>query len=376
MNIIWLVFLLAVSVVFGSCSDESEQGCGANCASGDTAIAAPDSAESDTLDATSECPFADDGVCDEPASCAFGTDAADCDAACAAGGVAEDAPAELWGACAYREGRRAHLEDVDEALAALGSNGFGGRYGWSHGTVWAKSPVSDEPVERYYTVYVPDSYQAERPAPVLFYLPGFGVEMYGKGLRNDINHLAERHGIVVVYLAQHMRNMGFLGWLGGWHVYNEAFIGDWANNPDLDFLRVMKDEMFSLYNIDRSRIYLSGHSRGAGMSIIIGTMASSEFTGVLSQSGFVGVNGFETEIAKHVGRKIPMVIVHGKRDDDVWVGYSNQAIEALEANGWLEGDNVRPYIVPWAGHRWQPQLNEEIWEYLYSKQLPIAEVTP
>ena len=43
---------------------------------------------------------------------------------------------------------------------------------------------------------------------------------------------------------------------------------DWIDNPDIAYMEVAIEEVKGLYNIDLSRIYVSGHSRGGALSII------------------------------------------------------------------------------------------------------------
>jgi predicted esterase len=323
----------------------------------------------DTQKPPKTCSFKDDDSCDEPANCPLGTDTNDCIKAC----EGEYGP-ELWGACNYLARGIPDHEAVSDDLSARGSNGSGGGYGYWQDTIWAASPNGNGEVRRHYLVYVPKSYTPKRPTPLVYYLAGFGVSMYGNNSYSALDQLAERHGFVVVYAQQHYRNMSWIGWIMGWHVYNQAFAGDWWDNPDLDFLERLTQHMESLYNIDRTRVYATGHSRGGGMSILAGFLAPKRFAGFCAQAGFVGVNNFIDVIKDYKGRKMPAVFVHGNWDDNVGIGESLLAKTALEKMGW--GDMLRYYTVDKVGHRWQPQLNQDWWDLFYSNPLDLDEVAP
>ena len=354
-----------------------------------------DRADAGTVAAPSAplCPFAGDGVCDEPASCALGTDSADCDAACAA----PDPPARLYGACTFRARGLPDHEAVDPDLAKRGSHGSGGLYGWSWGSILARNPGGSSlpPVRRYYMAYVPDTYDPARPAPLMYYLAGFGVSMYGNAGWTDQNQLAERNGVIVVYVQQHYRNMGKHGWMMGWHVYLQAFRGtdpndpaQWSDNPDLDFLVKLTERLKGLYNIDRTRVWTTGHSRGGGMSVILPFLRPDVFAGSCGQAAFSHVNKFEDFIRAYKGRRFPAVLVHGTMDDNVQPSEYHATVKAYRDAGWKtladlqkEGrdpseETLRDYFIPAQGHRWQPDLNQEWFDFLYARPIPLNEVAP
>lgn len=335
----------------------------------------------DTAPAVPECPFAQDGTCDEPASCVFGSDEVDCAAACAQ----TPPPAEVWGACQFRARGWPDLQAVDPDLAKRGSGGSGGRYGWTYGTIEARNPLGAGQVTRYYLVWVPDSYDPARPAPIVYYLGGFGVSMYGVSAWSDLNRTAERNGFIAVYAEQHMRDMGapINRWMMGWHVYLQAFAGDWADNPDVDFLVKLTDRLKTHFNVDRTRVYVTGHSRGGGMSVIAPFIRPDVFAGLCGQAAFSEVNQFNKIIAAWTGRRFPAVLVHGTLDDNVKPIEFHETVKAFKQGGWktleeagAQGETLRPYFVPGVGHTWQPNLNQEWIDFLFAHPIPLSEVAP
>jgi len=341
------------------------------------ATAPPDTAASPAV-----CAHAQGGVCDEPGSCAFGTDEVDCVAACEG-----QPPPHLWGACTFLERGLHDWTAVSDDLAARGSGGAGGGSGWWWGTLMARSSWCDRagacvdgdpPAEfrRYYLTYVPDSVDPRRPAPVVFYLGGFGVNMYGNGGFNALPQLAERHGFILVDAQQHFRNMGWIGWIMGWHVYNQAFAGDWLDAPDVDFLVRVRDEIAAKYNIDRTRVYATGHSRGGGMSILAGFLAPDVFAGFVAQAGFVEVNEFQDFIATYTGRRMAAVVVTGSLDDNVPPEEAYATRKALLDGGWGDAGRLLFYDIPKTGHIWQRDLNTQVWDFIFNHPLPLEDVGP
>src|SRR5437016_684031 len=79
------------------------------------------------------CRFANDGVCDEPRNCAFGTDSSDCSAACARGDTSS-----AGAACAWR-GLPASGNSAPKP--GVGSQGQGGLSGVWDGTLSARGPA-------------------------------------------------------------------------------------------------------------------------------------------------------------------------------------------------------------------------------------------
>ena len=331
-----------------------------------------DAAEPDAVappDADLPCPFVDDGVCDEPASCALGTDEADCARAC----ELDEPPGALYGACAWRRRGESVDEPVDDAALDRASHGEGGAYGRVYGSLLARGPRRGTRVRRHYALYVPDTYDPARPAPLLIYGSGFSVPLFGKFPYTDLERAAEVNGFVLVFAEQLMREMGELGPAQGWHVYNQAFEGDWAENPDVDFYRELVGEIATGYNLDLGRVYASGHSRGAGAAIIAAFLAPEVITGFCAQAGFVGVNDFQAFIRAYAGPTMPAVVVHGHQDDDVHPGEGALTARVLTEVGWNDADRLRYYALDGVGHQWQPQITQAWWEFLAAH---AREVTP
>ncbi|MBI5501817.1 MAG: hypothetical protein HY907_16360 [Deltaproteobacteria bacterium] len=327
--------------------------------------AAPGSADDDT------CTTAFDGACDELQACALGTDSSDCDAACAAGWSAADA-----GACAH-----------DAAVAAAGvppppdtgSHGTGGWTGVWSGTINARGRTVSEQLVRHFKVYVPPSYDPRTATPLIYVLGGFTVDMYGLDAYTELLRTADLNGFIVVFPQQHYYDFGpDIGWVFAWNVFRSDWVGrGWTDNPDVDFIRNLTAELKRSYNIDRTRIFASGHSRGAAMSIILAFVLTDTIAGFVSESGFAEANGFDAEMRAYTGdRLVPGALVHGTSDPDVPLAESDGIRDLLVESGWVPDEDFVYFRLENVAHEWQPQYNQQIWDFLTEHPLPLEAATP
>lgn len=330
---------------------------------------------SPSLPPTGPCATAADGVCDEPATCPFGADAVDCNAACAV----TPEPVDLWGACRFLERGLPEHEAVDPDLSARGSGGAGGARGAWLGHVWSADEMgAPEAVLRSFVAYVPERYREDRPAPLLFYGGGFGDAVHQDGY-HDLRRFAELHGVVVVDVEQRYRDWGNRGYRHGWYTYVEAFAGGWPANPDREYLTKVIGELEALYNVDRTRIYVTGTSRGGAESIIWGFLMPEYIAGFVSQAGFLtsDVNDFSAFIDAYAGaggRRMAAVFVAGAQDDNVPPSETRRGVEQLERLGWREDGLLMDFQLDGVGHQWQPQLTETWWPFLRAHPMPIEAV--
>ena len=313
------------------------------------------------------CIYARDGVCDEPRNCALGSDSSDCDRACA-----EDYHPGLAAACDYDEALPSPGEDV-------GSHGKGGLGGHWEGSILAQDPSDPAgTLPRYYRVYVPPSYDPATAAPLLFVMGGFRVDNHSLAAYTELGRLADQQGIVVVYLQAHFLSYGQSGWVFQWYVYSHNYKpATWQGNPDVDFVRRLTAELKTKYNIDRTRVYASGHSRGGAMSIIVAFEAPDVVAGFWSQSGFSGANKYRSRIRElNPVRKVAGVLVHGVADNDVPVAESDGSATALSDSGLVQDEHFAYFRLEGVTHQWQPQYNAQGWAFLHQRPLPLSQVTP
>lgn len=200
---------------------------------------------------------------------------------------------------------------------------------------------------RTYYLLVPESAKKAAPAPLIVLLHGSGRD--GKSLLDPWTPLAKKQGIVLVApdaLAPQ-----------GWRVPEDG--------PD--FLYDLVELLVNQIDIDRSRVYIFGHSAGAGHGLVMALLESEYFAavavhaGALPQSSFPMMNQSErkTPIAMWVGTQdplFPLPVVRATRD-------------ALKAHGF------HPELTELAGHDHMyynraGSINEQVWKFLREIALP------
>ncbi len=312
------------------------------------------------------CVSAQNGICEELAGCLLGSDSTDCDAACSE----SPWPDEAQAACAY-DGASELVPEPDPEVGSFGEGGWAGMW---DSTVFARGYSSSIEKERHYRVYVPRRYNPEEPTPVLFNLGGFTVDQYFLDEYTELNRTADLNNFIVVYGQPEWRDFGSY-WVWAWYVYENAFYGDWEDNPDLEYLRNIYDELRTLYNVDQTRVYVSGHSRGGALSAIAAFEMPDVFAGFCAQAGFTTYNGYDDRMAELTSHPAAM-LVHGDDDPDVSVDASDDLFDDLVDLGWTEDEDLKYLRLEGVTHRWQPQYNEQMWAFLSSHALALDEVAP
>lgn len=87
---------------------------------------------------------------------------------------------------------------------------------------------------------------------------------------------------------------------------------DISGTADIDFILAIIDSMASRYQIDRSRVYLSGFSMGGMMTYFAATKIADKIAAFAPISGYP-INGPNTKSS----RPVPIIHTHGTTDDVV-----------------------------------------------------------
>ena len=151
---------------------------------------------------------------------------------------------------------------------------------------------------RQYMVRIPTNYSASVAAPVLFGFPG-----------------ANRPPIQFRDMARfHNTSAGSEAIL----VYPKGVDDVWEGAPyartprgeDIAFVQQIIDEIDRTYNVDRSRIYATGHSNGGGMATSLACQLPHVFAGVATVGGAF-YNPVDTGC---LSTAIPFMFFHGTND--------------------------------------------------------------
>jgi poly(3-hydroxybutyrate) depolymerase len=237
-----------------------------------------------------------------------------------------------------------------EAIAAAvkaGKHPFAGRTGdfkrhyllTFDGTASAPSAGDTKGEIMPYRMYVPASYAASRPHPLIVALHGLGgtEDSFFAGYEGTLPRLAEQHGYIVVAPLGY-RVDGSYGW-GLGNPPADLNTRTAQERSEQDVMQVLQ-LVTKQYKIDESRIYLMGHSMGA-----IGTWKiAPKFPNVWAALGPIAGSGSPATLDRI--RHIPQIVVHGDADPTVNVQGSRSMVAKMRELG-IE---VKYIEVPGGGH--------------------------
>ncbi len=189
-----------------------------------------------------------------------------------------------------------------------------------------------------YRLYVPKSYNASTPMPLIIALHGLGgtedsfFDSYGRVLPR----LAEERGYIVAAPLGYRVDGGYGVSLGGSR--GPAALRS-QSLSEQDVLQVL-EQVRAQYKVDDARVFLMGHSMGAIGTWAMAAKRPGPWAGLGAFSGF-GVASTVPSI-----QEIPQFVVHGDADPTVAVGGSRVMVAALK----LAGATVRYIEVPGGDH--------------------------
>ena len=146
--------------------------------------------------------------------------------------------------------------------------------------------------QRTYYLYVPESVKAEKPAPLVVLLHGSGRN--GLLLMERWKDLAAKEGII----------------LAGPDSLNTREWNLGADGPD--FIHDVVDIVSAQHPVDPRRVYLFGHSAGAGQGLMLSVLESQYFASVAVHAGALNQDAYA--LADSAVRKIPIGIWVGTND--------------------------------------------------------------
>ena len=142
--------------------------------------------------------------------------------------------------------------------------------------------VSEQNIDglvRRWMTYVPKSYQAGTPAPMVVVSHGYSASMYALAEESKWADVADKYGIIVVFSQAYLneRDGGFVPvptWNSG------LFPVGAPQTDDVSYIRQVIDLTKARYNIDASRIYATGHSNGGSLTWLLGRTMPETFAAI------------------------------------------------------------------------------------------------
>jgi polyhydroxybutyrate depolymerase len=154
--------------------------------------------------------------------------------------------------------------------------------------------------ERKYLLYVPKSYNPSKVVPLVINIHGFSQWPANQEEVSQWDRLADEKGFIVVYPSG-------TGFPKRWRVTPDAD-NPGAVEKEVQFFRDLIDKLSKEYAIDPTRIYASGLSNGAGMSLRLACAMPERIAAI------GGVAGAYLVDLRDCAGGIPGIFFHGKAD--------------------------------------------------------------
>ena len=234
---------------------------------------------------------------------------------------------------------------------------------------------------REYIIYVPENYTGTSSVPLLLSFHGLTSNMEFNFNYTNFDQLAENENFIVVHPN---------GIDNRWTV-------NASNNPDIDFIEALLDQLENDYKIESNRIYSTGMSNGGNFSFTLACglnnriAAFASVTGLMLQAAIgdciptrplsiLHIHGTEDQIANYA-------FVHGGLD--FWIEHNatnmnpivsnspnidTQDGSTVEKDAYLNGEDgveVLHRKVIGGGHQWPGfqgnmdiNASEEVWNFV------------
>jgi len=172
-----------------------------------------------------------------------------------------------------------------------------------------------ENTSRNFLVHFPPGFTNAQHLPIVFNLHGYGSDAAQQEFYSRMSETSDANNFVVVYPN---------GIANSW---NSGFVTPYNSSPDdVGFISKIIDTLYTLYNIDLTRVYSCGMSNGGFQSYRLACDLENRIAAIAS------VTGATTALQAlncSLSRKIPVLEIHGTADPLVPYGGST-GIKSVE----------------------------------------------
>lgn len=182
--------------------------------------------------------------------------------------------------------------------------------------------------KRQYLLYVPETYDPQKPTPLVVSIHGFAEWPAHQAQISRWNDLADEEGFILVYPSG-------TDFPKRWRTTGLAATPD---DPaiDVQFISDLIDKLESEYNIDPARIYANGLSNGGGMSYLLSCKLADRIAAIGSVAG-----AYTYPLDQcNPSRPMPMIAFHGDADPVVpYFGGPSRSFEIPfpSITDWMQG---------------------------------------
>lgn len=176
-----------------------------------------------------------------------------------------------------------------------------------------KRTITVDELKRTHWIHVPTKYDAKQPTPVVLALHGAMMDAKMMESFTGLSGAADKHGFIVVY----PNGTGPGGILQTWNA--GLFPGELNKQKadDVKYLAKVLDDVESVCNVDRKRVYVTGLSNGGMMSYRLASELADRIAAIAPVAGTMAVEKYQPS------RPISVVHFHGTKD--TFVPYNGPA---------------------------------------------------
>lgn len=189
--------------------------------------------------------------------------------------------------------------------------------------------IAHDGEDREYVLYIPDSYDASVPTPLVLNFHGFGGSADGHMLNADMRPLAESDTFILVYPQGSC--------LDGSSHWNPCPPGgdNKSDADDFGFVEAMIQHIALDYNVDMERIYAAGYSNGSMMAYGLANFKSDLIAAVASVSGVM------LDCPGPTNHPMPVLHLHGTSDGTIpYDGSSDYSSAQAVLDYWIDFNNA------------------------------------
>lgn len=210
-----------------------------------------------------------------------------------------------------------------------------------------RETIVSEGKKRAYYLYVPKSVTPSSPVPLIVLL--HGSNHVGLSLAEKWNKLAEQEGVIIVAPDSIDSSV--------WSIPNDG--------PA--FLHELMEFIKAKYPINPRRVYLFGHSGGAGFALLMSLYESEYFAATAIHAG--ALKAESSPLADLAKRKTPIQIQVGTVDAFFPLSAVRATRDFLNARGFSTELVEIPGHTHWY-YDLAPKINQTAWEFLKTHELP------
>ena len=236
------------------------------------------------------------------------------------------------------------------------------------GSTWAQAvfagttttvDITSSGQQRQFIAYVPDSYDASTPTPLLFMMHGLtssAAEAANPNGRYRWQDLAEQEGFIVLFPNSYQDD--------SWDM----------NSADANFVRDMISWSIENYNIKTTHIFSTGHSMGAFFSYYAATQLRNDTHPISVFAGHSGgiVAGLWPTVVPSSPPQLRGMLLHSPADSVVPYSWSSDLHNTLLNRGHI---SELVTLADSLDHNWDRSYNSVQWDFFLA-QAPADPAPP